>query len=352
MGNTIKIIPLDRHAQLTDDLKVGCRETLFVFCEPFRTRDKKRNTTDMDKDTVEALVGFLTIGEVSFAELVMSHRMKNLGFWQRLTGFDRDQEIYAHGMAMQDLRQILAEKDSEPWNQDLVHFWRDLDDPFQELNQTDRVDVEYFFEMLMGKPYSDLVKNHYVTVSQESHIRSAPSSGEHAYIQTKYLTTPLREDCVLSLFSVVVGQETATPVQKPAIQKGVNDGKIDDSLYWPPGYDPQSGEEPPYLLPEIRFFDVFNPGVRHASLEAALDQAFSAPVTDKNMRGIDLHFMGSTLLTGTLKRKSFSTESITPPVGDGVVMDKSEILNAIKQAAMRAGLTLSLDDSPSIDVEP
>jgi hypothetical protein len=307
-------------------------------------------THGMDSELLAMLVGFLTMNTVNYTSLVASHSPVSHGFWSRLLGEQRTQAKTAHAQALMDLRRLLAEQDSLPWREDRVHYWQKLDRLYKGFDHLDQREIDHFFELLMGKSYAQLVAYSYVAVDS---TLNQSSLVDPLYVTSPYVSELIREDCVLSLFSSVVGKLRHLHSAEKESDSSYDDWNpdwygdrgVDDSE----GFDDANDLETP-IYPPLSAFSVMNQGMRHETLTAALAQAFSYSVSKHHTKRIHIRFMGESLLIGTLSPKSFSIDSFEVPANNGVTLCKTEVLEAMCAAVANAGLSTSLDDLLSMEL--
>ena len=366
MPTTIKKISLARHADLTDELKRGCRDTYNLNLYN-HNRDRGMalpGTHVMDGEILAASVGFLTMNTLNYAAQVNSYSPVRHGFWGRLLGDHRAQEQEAHSRALMDLRRLLAEQDSLPWREDRVHFWQELDRMYQRFDKVDRQEMDDFFELLMGRTYPHLMMYHYVNIENAALLPGHIDLEQPQYITSPFLTGSIREDCALSLFSLAAGPQksegsNAPPNTTTSTTSTTSTTDYDD---WDPdwygdkssadssdGDDGLSDPETP-LYPELHPFTIMNLGARLLSLEQALDLAFSFSLHNHYTKHIHIRFMGSTLLIGTRGPRSFSIDRLEALSDIGVNLSKTDILEAVKVAEAKAGFSTKMDDFLSMEL--
>jgi len=350
------IIPLARHTLITDVLKRGCRDVYNVVrrSEGQPARDiPLTNTVDMDAGLLQCLVSFLTFEKVDYGQLVDQHKSKQDRLWARLGGSQLLRR--PHDNALMDLRRHIASQDSIPWLESHVHFWRDLDVLYKAFDETDQREMDAFFDLLMGKPYAELVAEFSIKVDKDALVTANVLSDEHHYTSSVHLDTLIRDDCACSLFSMSAGSQIS---QQPYEQKSrefyddffyFNDGDEGDSASSPGSADVKRHEFRS-RHPKLKDFEVENPGKRFEALSDALLAAFRAEVSSGYKRLITIRFLGKVAIKGELQPNSFSVTAIHPSVARGTNLTKEFMLEAIVTAEQQAGFDNRMDDFLALEL--
>lgn len=352
------IIPLARHTDITDTLKRGCRDLYSALRRSEEKADRDiplTNTVEMDPCLLQSLVSFLTFEKVDYSHLVEQRKSPEDGFWARLFGGSQLVRNL-HDDALMDLRRHIASQDSIPWLESHVHFWRDLDVLYKAFDETDRREMNAFFELLMGKPYTELVSEFSIKVDKEKLTAANVMSDEHHYTTSLHLDSLIREDCACSLFSLKI----SVPIADGKKSYGY-DGNGFDNLT----RDFESGDyqwlmlqyeqskktnKPKTVHPRLTDFRIENPGFRFETLEAALFKALQNPVPEGYYRNATVRFRGERVILGELRSKSFTVGCINPPSENGVTLNKETILEAVLRAEEQVGFDNRMDDFLSTEL--
>jgi hypothetical protein len=351
------IIPLARHTLITDVLKRGCRD---VYNGVRRSEGKTArdipltNTVDMDAGLLQCLVNFLTFEKVDYSKLVDDHKSSQERLWARFGGSQLLRR--PHDNALMDLRRHIASQDSIPWLESHVHFWRDLDVLYKAFDETDQREMDAFFDLLMGKPYAELVAEFSIKVDKSALVTANVLSDEHHYTSSVHLDSLIRDDCACSLFSMSTGSQIS---QTPE-EKVYSDFYHDDFFFFNHGHGDDSsnssgkadvkGHEFRSRHPRLKDFEVENPGKRFEALSDALLAAFRTEVSNGYKRNITIHFLGKVAINGELWPNSFIVKAIHPSMVRGTNLTKEFMLEAIVTAEQQAGFDNRMDDFLALEL--
>ncbi|MDT8925205.1 hypothetical protein RBE51_20645 [Pseudomonas taiwanensis] len=352
------IIPLARHTLITDVLKRGCRDVYNVArgSEGKTARDiPLTNTVDMDAGVLQCLVSFLTFEKVDYSQLVDQHKSAQERLWARFGGSKLLRK--PHDYALMDLRRHIASQDSIPWLESHVHFWRDLDVLYKAFDETDQREMDAFFDLLMGKPYAELVSEFSIKVDKDALAAANVLSNEHHYTSSLHLDSLIRGDCACSLFSMTAGSQISQTPEEQEYREF-----YDDFFYFNHGYGDDFGNSPGdgsadvkghefrSHHPRLKDFEVENPGKRFETLADALLAAFRAEVNSGYKRLITIRFLGEVAIKGELQPNSFTVTTIQPSMARGTNLTKEFMLEAIVTAEQQAGFDNRMDDFLAIEL--
>jgi len=350
------IIPLARHTDITDVLKRGCRD---VYNVARRSEGKPErdipltNTVDMDAGVLQCLVSFLTFEKVDYGKLVDQHKGAQERLWARFSGSKLLRK--PHDYALMELRRHIASQDSIPWLESHVHFWRDLDVLYKAFDETDQREMNAFFDLLMGKPYAELVAEFSIKVDKDALVTANVLSDEHHYTSSVHLDSLIRDDCACSLFSMNAGSQISqTPKEQESSEfydyfSFSNYWHRDNSSSSPESADVK-GHEFRSRHPRLKDFEVENPGKRFEALSDALLAAFRVEVSHSYKRNITIRFLGKVAIEGELQPSSFVVKAIHPSVARGANLTKEFMLDAIVTAEHQTGFDNRMDDFLALEL--
>jgi len=342
------IIPLDRHADITEDLKIACTEQYnrvrMAWGEDFRSLELA-STLGMDKPFLQKIVSFLTVGKIDYDHLVASHKSPHDdSFWKRLLGGAETITASTHAEAMMDLRRLIAERDSLPWLEDHVHFWQEFDAWTHDLDADEYRTVDNFFKLLGGKSYSSLTEEHRLALNSNCSSHAYEHAMGISYVFCEDVDRSLREDCATARYAVDVSEF------KQACMPGAQTHGYNRHRTQPFDVETIQAEfirgHAQRLHPELKKNVSLQPGVRGKSLEEVLTQAFKKTAVHGRHKNIIVTLMGNAILSGYLTESGFTVKDVVPTF----TMNKTSILNQVMKAEEQAGFDTRLDDFLSQEI--
>lgn len=333
MKTIVNHLPVSSHADLTDALKTGCRKVYQAMCNSdgfdARTLDLK-STADMDNALLQACVSFLTFEKVNFKALVAKRRSES-----KLP--DLFSTRLHHNLALMDLRQVIAEQDSLPWREDHLHYWQDMHVLYESLDSHDRVEIDGFFKLLCNSELANLTEVHLKRV-MSGEVDTRMFSDQAPYVASKYLDSLIRVDGAEGLFSVDFGDVYRA-------DRSLRD--FDDfSCYSHTSMDIPFESSPTIRsqFNKIRQYDTKNPGLRFSTFEEALVKGMSKGVEPGYLRQINIHCMGTTMLTAQLGHNTFALTNVFIPEITGLSLSKTKVLDMVQDTEKVMGFTPAMDD--------
>ncbi|MBD8615639.1 hypothetical protein IFT69_18220 [Pseudomonas putida] len=340
MGAVIEpntIVPLYNHSPMTYALKIGCRDVYRINRWAMGREERKLGmtcTSQMDEGILKACVGFLTHDKLDYFSLVDRPAPRK---W-----YTPKTSTRTHDNAIMALRFEIAKYQHVPYDEEKIHFWSDFALLYQHLDDTDRLQVDAFFELLMGKSFKALFDEHAI----KSLSAFEPQQG-HAYQACEHLETLVRSDVARHQFSITIGSETLD--QKIEICQ-------DGEEYWNDVYDfdyhnPGPKVTPPeYKHPALEDFDFYNPGAPYAELRDCIMAAFERQTDKGYRRHITIRFRNAEILRGKLTHSGFIPENIYPQQGLGLCLTRQNVLDALSECQKASRVRVKFDDMFGADL--
>lgn len=334
------IIPLYNHSEMTYALKIGCRNIYRLNRLAYGHEDRQlemKCTSQMDKDLLKACVSFVSHEKFDYFSHVEKLPARK---W-----YEPKVAAKSHNEAMMSLRYFIAGSDHVPWKEDHVHFWSDFAHLYQHLDVADRLQVDAFFELLMGQPFKALFHEH----SIKSIEPFLPDDG-HPYQPCVHLDSLVRADVAHHQFALVIGSEQLIKPSSPDCE----DVMYDD-LYYDEYRSFQNDESDlDYKLgfthPELDDFEFSNPGTRYTGLRECLLAAFDKQTQAGWKRQVNIRFRNIRILSGFLTSTGFTPENISPQQEDGISITRQNIIDTLNECQKQSHIRVQFDEMFGIDL--
>ncbi|AXH59726.1 hypothetical protein [Pseudomonas amygdali] len=332
------IIPLYNHPEMTYALKIGCRDTYrntrMNLGREVRAIDM-RCSSEMDRELLQACVSFLSHEKFDYLEI--SDKMPARKWYAPKT------TTTTHADALMALRYDIAQSPHVPWKEECIHFWSDFNHLYQHLDVTDQLQVDAFFELLMGKSFKDFRQEHTI----KSLTPFQPDDG-HPYQVCEHVDTLVRSDVARHQFSLVLSSQQL--INKPVILEE------DMQEYWDDMYDfdyhnpGPSIPVPDYKHRPLEDFSYDSPGKPFAELRECILAAFDRSPESGSNRSIVIRFRGLDLLRGVLTSNGFTPEDIYPQQKLGMSITRQQILDILNDCQRGSHIRVKFDDMLGIDL--
>lgn len=338
MTQASTIIPLYNHPEMTYALKIGCRD---VYRNTRRNLGREvraidmRCSSEMDRELLLACVSFLSHKKFDYQAIIDSTPARK---W-----YAPRTAATTHADALMALRYDIAQSPHVPWKEESIHFWSDFNHLYQHLDQTDQLQVDTFFELLMGKSFKDFRHEH--TIKSPAPFR--PDDG-HPYQACEHIDTLVRSDVARHQFTLALGNVHL--INKPEISESEMQDFWDDMYdfdYHNPG---PSIPVPDYRHKPLEDFEYDNPGKPFAQLRECILAAFDRTPDSGSKRSIMIRFRGHDLLRGMLTSNGFTPEDIYPQQKLGMSITRQHILDTLNDCQQGSHIRVKFDDMLGIDL--
>jgi len=331
------IIPLYNHSPMTYALKIGCRDVYRRNRMTMGREERQLGMTcasQMDEEILKACVGFLSHEKLDYFSLVEKAAPKK---W-----YTTQTTSKTHDNALMALRFEIAKDQHIPYDEEKIHFWSDFALLYQHLDDTDRLQVDAFFELLMGKSFKALFDEHAI----KSISAFVPQVG-HPYQASEPLDTLVRSDVARHQFSVTISSEALD--QQIDICQDTHE--FWDDIYDFDHHNPGPRVSPPeYRHPKLEDFDFYNPGAPYAELRDCIMAAFDRQTQKGYKRHINIRFRNAEVLMGKLTHSGFTPEHIYPQQGLGLSLTRQNILDALNECQKASRIRVKFDDMFGADL--
>lgn len=337
MTQASTIIPLYNHPEMTYALKIGCRD---VYRKTRRNLGREvraidmRCSSEMDRELLLACVGFLSHDKFDYLEI--SDKIPARKWYAPRT------VATTHADALMALRFDIAQSPHVPWKEDSIHFWSDFNHLYQHLDQTDQLQIDAFFELLMGQSFKNFRHDHTI----KSTAPFQPQDGHH-YQACEHIDTLVRSDVAQHQFTLALGNVNL--INKPEVSE-MNDFFWDEMYnfdYHNPGPripDPEFRHRP------LEDFEHDSPGKPFARLHECILAAFDRAPESGSKRSIVIRFRGNYLLRGMLTSNGFTPEDIQPQQTLGMHITRQHILDTLNDCQRGSHIRVKFDDMLGIDL--